>query len=140
MIIIRCKVTDNPLDGYIHKISQVVQIVVFLWSCRGGGWESKKAIGEGDGRERMGIKVKSPTPYKKERIGSRLSLSLFQSVMVTDSLKIFISCRCRMSCLRLNFLPLVDILFISYGCLRTARMLCKFVRFSRDGPEFCKYL
>ena len=111
MIIIRCKVTDNSPYGHIHKISQVVHIVVFLWSCRGGGWESNKAIeegdgrermGEGDGRERMGIKVKSPGRIKKERIGSRLSLSLFQSVMVTDSLKIFVSCRGRMSCLRLN--------------------------------------
>lgn len=60
-------------------------------------------MGEGDGRERMGMKVKSPTLYKKERIESRLSLSLFQSVMVTDSLKIFVSCRGRMSCLRLDY-------------------------------------
>lgn len=108
---------NNPLQSYgqfaVQAYSQNITSCSysrFFVVMSGGGWESKKAIGEGDGRERMGIKMKSPTLYKKERIGSRLSLSLFQSVMVTDSLKIFVSCRGRMLCLRLNFLPLVDIL------------------------------
>ena len=75
MIIIRCKVTDNSPYRHIHKISQVVHIVVFLWSCRGGGWESKKAIGEGDGRERVGIKVKSPGHIKKKGLEAGFPLA-----------------------------------------------------------------